>query len=126
MEWRVPGKGVECEAWHASSAATCTTLILQPHARSKCEVALEGEGPWRLPDGGDDLEIVFTPGHTAGHCVLMYQAQRVRAPGPLPAPVRLCAPACGSVCSPRRIVTWCLVLQLASCTLCRLNVKGLL
>jgi len=35
-------------------------------ASSKCEVQLEGEGPWQLPNGGDDLEIVFTPGHTAG------------------------------------------------------------
>ena len=49
-------------------------------ARSQCEVLLDGEGPWKLPDGGDDLEIVFTPGHTAGHCVLIHKAQRVRAP----------------------------------------------
>ncbi len=49
-----------------------------PGARSQCEVVLEGEGPWKLPDGGDDLEIVFTPGHTAGHCVLIHKAQRVR------------------------------------------------
>jgi len=48
-------------------------------ARSQCEVMLEGEGPWKLPDGGDDMEIVFTPGHTAGHCVLIHKAQRVRA-----------------------------------------------
>ena len=47
-------------------------------ARSKCEVQLEGEGPWKLPDGGDDMELVFTPGHTAGHVCLFYKAQKAR------------------------------------------------
>jgi len=55
-------------------------------ARSQCEVMLEGEGSWKLPDGGDDMEIVFTPGHTAGHCVLIHKAQRVRARCPFWSP----------------------------------------
>lgn len=45
------------------------------HHRS-CEVQLEGEGPWSLPDGGDDVEIVFTPGHTEGHVALLYRNGR--------------------------------------------------
>lgn len=36
----------------------------------KCEVLLEGEGPWAFPDGGEDLTVVFTPGHTNAHCCL--------------------------------------------------------
>jgi len=36
------------------------------------EIKLEGEGPWTLPDGGDDVTMVFTPGHTSGHVVLFY------------------------------------------------------
>jgi glyoxylase-like metal-dependent hydrolase (beta-lactamase superfamily II) len=36
------------------------------------EVKLQGEGPWTLPDGGDDVTLVFTPGHTSGHVVLYY------------------------------------------------------
>ena len=31
---------------------------------SACEVQLTGDGPWQLPDGGDDVELLFTPGHT--------------------------------------------------------------
>ena len=56
-------------------------LLLLRSPRSKCEVQLEGEGPWKLPDGSDDLEIVFTPGHTQGHCCLYYKEQRVRSAG---------------------------------------------
>lgn len=37
---------------------------------------LEGKGPWQLPDGGDDVEIVFTPGHTEGHIALFYRNGR--------------------------------------------------
>jgi glyoxylase-like metal-dependent hydrolase (beta-lactamase superfamily II) len=36
------------------------------------EIKLEGEGPWTLPDSGDDVTMVFTPGHTSGHVVLYY------------------------------------------------------
>ncbi|CAK0779907.1 hypothetical protein CVIRNUC_004885 [Coccomyxa viridis] len=41
------------------------------------EHQLEGEGPWGLPDGSEDLEIIFTPGHSEAHCVLFYKAQKV-------------------------------------------------
>ena len=38
---------------------------------------LEGEGPWPLPDGSGDMQIVLTPGHTEHHCCLVYEAQKV-------------------------------------------------
>ena len=44
---------------------------------SEVEHQLEGEGPWGLPDGSEDLEIIFTPGHSEAHCVLFYKAQKV-------------------------------------------------
>lgn len=47
------------------------TLEVQPDTQ-EVEVKLEGEGPWTLPDGGDDVQLVFTPGHTSGHVVLFY------------------------------------------------------
>ena len=50
---------------------------------SQCEILLEGEGPWRL-DGkpsssssgssdDDDVQLVFTPGHTAGCVSLLFR-----------------------------------------------------
>lgn len=61
---------------------------------SQCEVLLEGQGPWQLPSSpdsssssssgsgadegahsdsdGDDVQLVFTPGHTAGCVSLLY------------------------------------------------------
>lgn len=41
------------------------------------EVKLEGEGPWQLPDGSADFEIVFTPGHTEAHCCAVYKPDQV-------------------------------------------------
>ena len=40
-------------------------LSSQPSA----EVVLEGDGPWSLADG---FLAISTPGHTEGHCVLLY------------------------------------------------------
>ena len=39
-----------------------------------CEIKLEGEGPWALPDQDPDVEIVFTPGHTEGHIAMLYKS----------------------------------------------------
>uniref|UniRef100_A0A383W828 Metallo-beta-lactamase domain-containing protein n=1 Tax=Tetradesmus obliquus TaxID=3088 RepID=A0A383W828_TETOB len=36
------------------------------------EVKLTGEGPWQLPDGSDDITLIFTPGHTEAHVCLYY------------------------------------------------------
>jgi glyoxylase-like metal-dependent hydrolase (beta-lactamase superfamily II) len=36
---------------------------------------LEGEGPWQLPGGSGDVEIIHTPGHTRGHLVLLYKGE---------------------------------------------------
>jgi glyoxylase-like metal-dependent hydrolase (beta-lactamase superfamily II)/ferredoxin len=41
-------------------------LSSQPGA----EVVLEGDGPWQLAEG---FRAIATPGHTRGHCVLLYQ-----------------------------------------------------
>ena len=41
-------------------------LSSQPDA----EVVLDGQGPWPLAPG---FLAIFTPGHTKGHCVLLYQ-----------------------------------------------------
>lgn len=40
----------------------------------KVEWKLEGEGPWRL---GNDIEIIFTPGHTRGHIVMVFHPEKV-------------------------------------------------
>ena len=44
---------------------------------SEVEHKLDGEGPWILPDGSEDCQIIFTPGHTEAHCVLLYKPQKV-------------------------------------------------
>jgi glyoxylase-like metal-dependent hydrolase (beta-lactamase superfamily II) len=46
-----------------------------------CEVILTGEGPWRLPDGGEDVTIVLTPGHTSGSITLLYAPEEVALTG---------------------------------------------
>ena len=47
---------------------------------SACEVQLEGSGPWQLlPGGGEDIDILFTPGHTPGCISMLYKPQRVCA-----------------------------------------------
>ncbi|KAK3031159.1 hypothetical protein RJ639_035182 [Escallonia herrerae] len=38
------------------------------------EVKLEGSGPWSL---GDDIELIHTPGHTAGSVCLLYKSGKV-------------------------------------------------
>ena len=40
---------------------------------SEVEVKLEGGGPWVLPDGGTDVELIHTPGHTTGHVVFLHK-----------------------------------------------------
>lgn len=41
--------------------------------RSAAEWQLEGEGPWAL---GEDVELIATPGHTAGCVSLLYRPDR--------------------------------------------------
>lgn len=55
-------------------AANTTKNILSQvgEGTADVEVKLQGEGPWRLPDGADDIEMIFTPGHTEGHVVLYH------------------------------------------------------
>lgn len=51
-----------------------------PSLRS-CEVILRGEGPWRLPDGGEDVTLLLTPGHTEGSITLLYAPEAVALTG---------------------------------------------
>ena len=43
-----------------------------------CEVRLEGEGPWTMGDDVDveELEIIFTPGHTPGSLCLFHKPSK--------------------------------------------------
>ena len=50
---------------------------------SNAEIKLEGKGPWRLPEGDDDVELIFTPGHTNGHVALFYKPGRTLFSGDL-------------------------------------------
>jgi hypothetical protein len=54
-------------------------LLLCYACCSACEIQLDGSGPWRLPDGGEDTDILFTPGHTAGCISMLYKPQQVCA-----------------------------------------------
>ncbi|CAL8463636.1 g3170 [Coccomyxa elongata] len=42
----------------------------------KCEIKLEGKGPWEFPGNAEDLKIIHTPGHTFGHCVLLHKPSK--------------------------------------------------
>jgi glyoxylase-like metal-dependent hydrolase (beta-lactamase superfamily II)/ferredoxin len=46
-----------------------------------CEVILRGHGPWRLPDGGQDVTLLLTPGHTSGSITLLYSPEAVALTG---------------------------------------------
>ena len=48
---------------------------------SSCEVQLDGSGPWELPDGGEDVSLVATPGHTNGHIVLHFRPEQTLLTG---------------------------------------------
>jgi glyoxylase-like metal-dependent hydrolase (beta-lactamase superfamily II)/ferredoxin len=54
------------EHFHARRVIHQDELSSQPTA----EVVLEGEGPWPL---ASDFLAVATPGHTKGHCVLLFR-----------------------------------------------------
>ena len=90
-----------CWRWVWPWAVSAHNLLcgVPPVLRSECEVLLEGQGPWQLPSnpdtsssnrgsGGseeghssssssrsnnDDVQLVFTPGHTAGCVSLLYR-----------------------------------------------------
>ncbi|MBL8798044.1 MAG: MBL fold metallo-hydrolase [Planctomycetia bacterium] len=55
-------------AEHFGSRRIIHRLELQ--AQPDAELVLDGIGPWTLAPG---FEAIFTPGHTRGHCVLLFQ-----------------------------------------------------
>jgi len=79
---------VRCVAF-SRCLAVCLLCWLRIRAgyvpvRSQCEIQLTGEGPWQLPDGGDDVELLFTPGHTQGCISMLYRPQQVVLSRPSP------------------------------------------
>ena len=87
---------------------------------------MEGEGPWGLPDGSDDCEIVFTPGHTEAHCVLYYKPQKVESSWYQRSHLRVrygaCACSCYTCCLSRIV----LLLTAVSCKALRPARRGVL
>ncbi len=49
-------------------------LVLDRVSQHEGQIKLEGEGPWDIL--GEDLEIIHTPGHTFGHCVLLHKPSK--------------------------------------------------
>lgn len=43
---------------------------------SEVEHQLEGTGPWQLPDGSEDIELIHVPGHTEGSLCLLYKPEK--------------------------------------------------
>jgi len=70
--------------------------VTQRQGTDKAEVKLTGSGPWQLPDGSDDVTMVFTPGHTRGHCCLHYAPDKVLCTGEVSESTR-CLRRCKSV-----------------------------
>lgn len=63
------------DKWAAEFGATRIIHKTEANAQQRtdaCEVQLTGEGPWDV-DGSSDLEIIHTPGHTAGSITLYHK-----------------------------------------------------
>ena len=58
-----------------SKSCLCSWSIA---CHSVVEHMLTGEGPWSLPDGKSDCQIIFTPGHTPAHCCFLFKPDKVR------------------------------------------------
>lgn len=48
-----------------------------------CEIKLQGNGPWALPDDPDmkTIELIHTPGHTRGSICLYHKSQKAMFTG---------------------------------------------
>jgi hypothetical protein len=86
--------------WAEQFHATRILHALEVNAgTADVEVKLQGEGPWRLASlatgqggpgqgagqgqGADDIELVFTPGHTSGHVCLLHEPTKTLFAGVL-------------------------------------------
>ncbi|KAK9826282.1 hypothetical protein WJX74_005700 [Apatococcus lobatus] len=70
-----------CDHAKWAKALGCTRILRRDECNkeqgtNEVEVKLEGQGPWGLPDGSTDIELIHTPGHTTGHVVLLYKPER--------------------------------------------------
>lgn len=60
----------DADRYAAHFSATRIIHSAERNAQPEAEIFLEGEEPVRF---GDDILIIPTPGHTRGHCVLLYK-----------------------------------------------------
>lgn len=70
-----------CDHAKWAAALSCERIIHKLEANQRqgtheCEIKLEGTGPWQLPDGSDDIDILFTPGHTSGCISMLFKPQK--------------------------------------------------
>lgn len=72
---------VHVDSWYGLVVCFCCVLSLDQMPLvmwcSQVEVQLEGQGPWQLPDGSQDVELIHTPGHTDGSVVLLFKPGQV-------------------------------------------------
>lgn len=68
------------DQWH--TALNTERIIHHTEANTsqhtdEVEHQLQGTGPWQLPDGSDDIQLIHVPGHTEGSIVLLYKPGKV-------------------------------------------------
>jgi glyoxylase-like metal-dependent hydrolase (beta-lactamase superfamily II) len=59
--------------WSGAKRIIHTTEANRQQGTIDCEIKLEGTGPWQLPDGSEDIDILHVPGHTRGSCAMLYK-----------------------------------------------------
>ncbi|KAL3133688.1 hypothetical protein ABBQ32_008188 [Trebouxia sp. C0010 RCD-2024] len=68
------------DRWHealATERIIHSTETNSSQGTDEVEVQLEGQGPWQLPGGSQDVELIHTPGHTDGSVVLLFKPGQV-------------------------------------------------
>jgi glyoxylase-like metal-dependent hydrolase (beta-lactamase superfamily II) len=70
-----------CDHAKWAKALGCQRIIHKSEVNRRqgtdaCEIQLEGSGPWKLQDGGEDIDIMFTPGHTPGCISMLYKPSK--------------------------------------------------
>lgn len=75
-----------CDHVKWAAALGCERIIHEKEcnrqqATDECERKLTGEGPWQLADGSDDIDLIFTPGHTSGSISLLHSPSETMLTG---------------------------------------------